>query len=105
MLSTCNRTEIYGIAENADELVALLCSQTEGTAENFEKLAYHKNGMKAIRHLFDVGAGLDSQILGDYEIVGQIRQSVKKAREHKFIFSFLDKTVNQLLECSKLIKK
>ncbi len=37
------------------------------------ELAYQKNGLQAVQHLFDVGAGLDSQILGDYEIVGQLQ--------------------------------
>jgi glutamyl-tRNA reductase len=104
VLSTCNRTEIYGISENASQLVSLLCSQTDGPAALFNELAYIKSGIKAIRHLFDVGAGLDSQILGDYEIVGQIRQAVKTAREQKFIHSFLERTVNQVLQASKLIK-
>src|SRR5687767_2995593 len=77
VLSTCNRTEIYGFAESADQLIQLLCSQTEGSAATFSKLAYIKNGLAAIDHLFAVAAGLDSQILGDYEIVGQIKQAVK----------------------------
>src|SRR5204862_2041663 len=77
ILSTCNRTEIYGIAENANQLVELLCSQTKGDAGEFNEIAYFKQGKKAIEHLFDVSAGLDSQILGDYEIVGQIKAAVK----------------------------
>src|SRR5664279_1870306 len=64
ILSTCNRSEIYGVAENAEQLMKLLCTQTQGTAATFEELSYRKNGLEAVRHLFDVGAGLDSQILG-----------------------------------------
>src|SRR5665213_1402598 len=77
ILSTCNRTEIYGFAENAAQLISLLCSQTAGDCETFTGLAYWKNGTEAIAHLFNVGAGLDSQILGDYEIIGQLKQAVK----------------------------
>lgn len=73
ILSTCNRTEIYGFAENAGQLVALLTKQTKGTAAELMQLAYIKNGLHAVGHLFNVGAGLDSQILGDYEIVGQLK--------------------------------
>jgi len=72
ILSTCNRTEIYGFAEEPSQLIDLLCTQTAGDAATFSKIAYIKNGMGAIEHLFQVSAGLDSQILGDYEIVGQI---------------------------------
>ena len=104
ILSTCNRTEIYGFAESPRQLIDLVCSETMGTATEFMDLAYIKNDFSAVVHLFNVAAGLDSQILGDYEIVGQIRQAVKAAKEHGFIQAFLDRLVNQVLQCSKQIK-
>ncbi len=104
VLSTCNRSEIYGFAETPQQLIRLLCSQTEGTAELFNEMAYCKQGLKAIHHLFDVAAGLDSQILGDYEIVGQLRQAMKFARERNFIHTFLERILNQVLQSSKDIK-
>lgn len=104
VLSTCNRSEIYGIAEHADHLMNLLCTETQGSADLFKNLSYRKNGLEAVRHLFDVGAGLDSQILGDYEIVGQLRKAMKFAKERGFIHSFLDRTLNQVLHSSKEIK-
>ena len=104
ILSTCNRTEIYGVAEQADHLIKLLCHHTEGNADTFSQLAYIKNGMSAIQHLFSVGAGLDSQILGDYEIVGQLKGAVKFARERGFIGTFSERLVNSVLQSSKAIK-
>ncbi len=104
VLSTCNRTEIYGFAESASALIQLLCTQTKSDAVTFESLAYIKKGSKAIQHLFDVGAGLDSQILGDYEILGQIKQSVKFSKERNFIGAYLERLVNAVLQCSKEIK-
>jgi glutamyl-tRNA reductase len=104
VLSTCNRTEIYGFATNPLELLTLLCGFTKGDLKTFSALAYIKQGTDAIRHLFKVGAGLDSQILGDYEIVGQIKQSVKIAREEGRIGSFLDRLVNSVLQSSKTVK-
>ncbi len=104
VLSTCNRSEIYGIAENPEDLVNLFCSQTQGSAELFNELSYRKNGLQALNHLFDVGAGLDSQILGDYEIVGQLRQAMKFAKEKGFIHTLLERTLNQVLQSSKEIK-
>src|SRR5882762_4030584 len=50
ILSTCNRTEIYGFAENASQLINLLCTQTTGTSGTFTELAYIKNGPDAIEH-------------------------------------------------------
>jgi len=104
ILSTCNRSEIYGIAEHPDHLANLLCSQTKGSKELFNELAYQKRGLDALQHLFDVGAGLDSQILGDYEIVGQIRMAMKFAKEKGYIHTFMERTLNQVLQSSKEIK-
>lgn len=104
VLSTCNRTEIYGFAENASALIQLLCTQTKSDAAVFESLCYIKKGKKAIQHLFDVGAGLDSQILGDYEILGQIKQSVKFSKQKGFIGAYLERLINAVIQCSKEIK-
>ncbi|MBS1741870.1 MAG: glutamyl-tRNA reductase [Bacteroidetes bacterium] len=104
VLSTCNRTEIYGFAENAGQLSALLCSQTSGTLETFNERAYIHSGEKAIQHLFEVAAGLDSQILGDYEIVGQIKQSAKIAKKGNVIGAYLERMLNDVLKTSKKIR-
>ncbi len=104
ILSTCNRTEIYGFAHSAKQLIHLLCSCTEGTAETFCEAAYIKNGMDAVTHLFEVGAGLDSQILGDYEIVGQLKAAVKLAKAHQSVGAFTERLTNSVLQASKQIK-
>ena len=104
IISTCNRTEIYGFADHAEQLIALLCSQTTGDQQTFKNLAYVKSGGDAIEHLFEVGAGLDSQILGDYEITGQLKNAVKFSKEHGFINCFLERLVNSVLQSSKIIR-
>jgi glutamyl-tRNA reductase len=104
ILSTCNRTEIYGFAEDASQLIDLLCTQTKGAKDTFIGLAYIKSGADAIEHLFHVAAGLDSQILGDYEIVGQIKLAIKLSRANGFIHSFAERLVNCVLQSSKSIK-
>ena len=104
VLSTCNRTEIYGFAHSADQLVDLLCSETAGDAATFKSSAYIKKGPEAIYHVYSVGAGLDSQILGDYEIVGQLKTAVKYAKEEGFVGAFLERLVNSVLQASKQIK-
>ena len=104
VLSTCNRTEIYGFADNAESLCQLLCTQTQGSFDNFIEMSYVKNGRQAIKHLFEVAAGLDSQILGDYEIIGQIKQAFKFSKQHNFIGAYLERLVNAVLQSSKTIK-
>ncbi|HYM92906.1 MAG TPA: glutamyl-tRNA reductase, partial [Chitinophagaceae bacterium] len=104
ILSTCNRTEIYGFAEDAAQLIQLLCNETAGDKETFTQIAYVKKGIDAITHLYDVSAGLDSQILGDYEIIGQIKLAVKFSKEKGFVGAFLERLVNSVLQSSKAIK-
>lgn len=104
VLSTCNRTEIYGFADDVLSLCSLLCTQTQGSLDNFIEMSYVKNGRKAIEHLFDVAAGIDSQILGDYEIIGQIKQSVKFSKKLGFVGAYIERLVNDVLQSSKLIK-
>ncbi|MGN6617661.1 MAG: glutamyl-tRNA reductase [Ilyomonas sp.] len=104
VLSTCNRTEVYGIAPGAADLAELLCRETTGSIETFKQLCYVKKGVAAVEHLFSVAAGLDSQILGDYEIVGQLKQAVKFAKEKGFVGTFLERLINVVLQSSKIIK-
>ncbi|ULQ51182.1 glutamyl-tRNA reductase [Flavihumibacter fluvii] len=104
VLSTCNRTEIYGIAHDIEQLVNLLCEATGEPADLFYSIAYLHRGKAAVQHFFEVAAGLDSQILGDYEIVGQIKLAVKFSKEHKGIGPFIERLFNQVLQASKLVK-
>lgn len=104
ILSTCNRTEIYGFAHSSEQLIDLLCSQTTGDATTFKQAAYIKKGQQSIEHTFHVGAGLDSQILGDYEIVGQLKTAIRFSKERGFIGAFTERLVNCVLQSSKLIK-
>lgn len=104
VLSTCNRTEIYGFAYSSHQLVELLCSETIGDVKTFKQSAYIKKGNDAIEHVFKVGAGLDSQILGDYEIVGQLKTAVKFSKARGFVGAFTERLINCVLQSSKLIK-
>src|SRR5680860_1182179 len=79
--STCNRTEIYGFAQHPFQLIKLLCAHTHGTVEEFEKVAYVYKNKEAISHMFRVGTGLDSQILGDFEIISQLKIAFSQSKE------------------------
>ena len=104
VLSTCNRTEIYGFAASADQLCALLCTQTAGSLATFNQLSYVLNGEAALQHIFEVAAGLDSQVLGDYEIVGQLKQAVRISREAGCLGATLERMVNEVLQCCKKVR-
>lgn len=102
--STCNRTEIYGFAQHPFELIQLLCDNTRGTVEEFQKVAYIYKNKDAIAHMFRVGSGLDSQILGDFEIISQLKISTKLSRKHGLLNHFTERLVNAVIQASKRIK-
>ena len=104
IISTCNRTEIYGMVHDVSVLIDLLCGETVGTKETFLSKCYIKHGVAAIEHIFSVAAGLDSQILGDYEIVGQMKTAFKFSKEQNMIGPFLERLFNTVLQSSKAIK-
>jgi glutamyl-tRNA reductase len=104
VLSTCNRTELYALAPDVETLISLICEATGQSEEEFRQFAYLYRAETAVQHLFQVAAGLDSQILGDYEIVGQIKIAIKYAKEKAAIGPFIERLFNQVLATSKLIK-
>ena len=102
--STCNRTEIYGFAEHPFQLIKLLCDNSQGTVEEFQKVAHVYKNKEAIAHLFKVGTGLDSQILGDFEIISQIKTSFLQAKAFGLVNAFMERLVNAVIQASKKIK-
>jgi len=104
LTSTCNRTEIYGFAEHPFQLIKLLCEHTHGTVEEFEKVAYVYKNKQAIAHIFRVGTGLDSQILGDFEIISQLKVAFVRSKNLGLVNAFLERLVNAVIQASKRIK-
>ena len=102
--STCNRTEIYGFAQHPFQLIELLCDNTNGTVEEFRNVAYVYKNKEAIAHMFRVGSGLDSQILGDFEIISQLKSSTKLSRKYNLLNHFSERLVNAVIQASKRIK-
>ncbi|MDT0294417.1 glutamyl-tRNA reductase [Mesonia ostreae] len=102
--STCNRTEIYGFAQHPFQLIKLLCQHTNGTVEEFEKVAYVYKNHQAISHMFKVGTGLDSQILGDFEIISQLKQAFNISKHLSMANPFIERLVNSVIQASKRIK-
>ena len=102
--STCNRTEIYGFAQHPFQLIKLLCENSQGTVEDFQKVAFVYKNNEAISHMFRVGTGLDSQILGDFEIISQLKNAFVQSKELNLANAFLERLVNAVIQASKKIK-
>ncbi|PAM95207.1 glutamyl-tRNA reductase [Flavobacterium sp. IR1] len=102
--STCNRTEIYGFANHPYELIKLLCQNSKGSVEEFQQVAYIYKNQEAVNHMFRVGTGLDSQILGDFEIISQIKIAFNNSKREDLINTFLDRLINAVIQASKKVK-
>lgn len=104
IVSTCNRTEFYGFAENEDQIVEQYCKYTEGNAQDFRNFMVVKEGVEAINHLFRVSSGLESQILGDFDIIGQIKIWFNRFKKEGASNAFLERLVNTAIQISKKVK-
>lgn len=102
--STCNRTEIYGFAEHPFQLIKLICDNSQGSVDEFQKVGFIFKNQEAVNHMFRVGTGLDSQILGDFEIISQIKTSFAESRSLGLINTYLDRLINAVIQASKRIK-
>jgi glutamyl-tRNA reductase len=102
--STCNRTEIYGFANHPYELIKLLCENSQGSVEEFQEVAYIYKNQAAVSHIFRVGTGLDSQILGDFEIISQLKIAFAQSKSYGLVNSFMERLVNSVIQASKKIK-
>ena len=108
ILSTCNRTELYAVVEGSDQwpslLRDLLLKNGTATPQELENAVYCHSGEAAARHLFRVAAGLDSMVLGEVEIVHQIKQAVRLAGEQGTTGTVLRRLADKALEASKLAR-
>lgn len=103
VLSTCNRTEIYG-SGNHDMAVDLLLEVVGGNKTVFENHSIVKKDKHALKHMFHVATGLDSQILGDYEILGQFKRACKTSKSSELLSPFFERLANSTIQASKKVK-
>ena len=96
ILSTCNRTEIYCSHEQANEnsLIGWFCDYHRMQAKEIEPYLYRHPGDEAVRHAFRVASGLDSMVLGEPQILGQMKEAFATA--HKT--GVTGKLLNQLFQ-------
>lgn len=103
VLNTCNRTEIYGVGsvEQAEQIITTVCNQSQTTLDTFK---YIKKSEEALTHIFHVASGLDSQILGDYQILGQFKDACKHSKENGLLGPVFERMANICIQASKEVK-
>ncbi len=103
VLSTCNRTEFYACGP-VSALKMLVASQISLNENDFDQYFYSLTGMDAVRHFFHVVSGLDSQIIGDYEIVCQVKSALDEARKYDLVGTITDRISNFAFQAQKKVK-
>lgn len=103
LLSTCNRTEFYACAP-VSVLKQLVASQLFVSESDFNQYFYILTDKEAVRHFFQVASGLDSQIIGDYEIVCQVKTALDEARTHDLVGTITDRISNFAFQAQKKVK-
>lgn len=104
ILSTCNRTEIYSYGVDEEEIHNIFLDYTSAEVKDIKNHLIIKRGREAINHLFKVSSGLESQIIGDYEIAGQLRLSVRMAREADMVKGVFQKILETSLQVGKSVR-
>ncbi|HMI50643.1 MAG TPA: glutamyl-tRNA reductase [Candidatus Saccharimonadales bacterium] len=109
VLSTCNRSEVYGVPpesmrESAPGLSSFLSEFHSVRHEVLSLSLYHHYDRAAVRHLFRVSAGLDSMLLGEAEILGQVREAYRLAHEFGATGPVLNRLFQGALEVGKRVR-
>ncbi len=111
ILSTCNRTEIYAIAparsvlaDKALQLIDWMANYHHLPAEELRKAAYHFEADKALSHLAQVAAGLDSMVLGEPQIFGQLKSAFAVAAESGTVGGELNRLFQRVFAIAKRVR-
>ena len=107
LVNTCNRVELYGVALTPDTFAILretLCTVTGCTPAELDSAVSLRQNHDAIAHLFAVASGLDSQIVGETEILGQVKQAYDDALEKRWTGPVLNRVFQKTFQAAKHIR-
>ena len=104
ILSTCNRTEIYVQSSEAAPIISWLADYHKLDLNHIQPYTYTLANQEAVKHAFRVASGLDSMVLGEAQILGQFKQSVKAAQEAGTLGTHLHKLFQRTFEVAKEVR-
>lgn len=104
LLSTCNRVEIYGVAEKSGGNIEKIFQHLSGSTMDLTPYLFFKENSEAVQHLYSVASGLDSMVIGETEITGQIKQAYEAARDAKLTGRVLNRAFQTALQTAKEIR-
>jgi glutamyl-tRNA reductase len=107
-LSTCNRVELYGVCQNTasvkQELLAVLSKQGAVTPQELQEHLYWHEGISAITHLFRVASSLDSMVIGEPQILGQLKSAFDAAKQNQWLGQQLFQTCEWAFSIAKKVR-
>jgi glutamyl-tRNA reductase len=101
ILSTCNRTELFARSDRPEMLVGLLIKYSRGTRAEFEKFGFTKFSDEAVRHFYRVAVGLDAQILGDLQIIKQVKTAYEVSADYNMLDGVMHRCVQSVFHAHK----
>lgn len=109
VLATCNRTEVYFVAGDSDDdpleyILAAVSRITGGSAAPDRSAFYRHRGRAAVEHLFRVAAALDSQIVGEHQILGQLKDAYSLAYRARTAHLLLNKAMHAAFRVGKRVR-
>lgn len=104
LLSTCNRMELYCLCEEQLDLVAWLAEWHQLSPERVRQSLYVHHQEEALRHMMQVAAGLDSLVLGEPQILGQMHDAYREARHAGTLGSELERAFQQIFAVAKRVR-
>jgi len=105
LVATCNRVELYGVTPQVTrQAIQRLFEVLSGDDLDFSRYIYVKEGVEAAKHLFAVAGGLDSMVLGETEITGQVKQAYQLAQEAKLTGKLTNRLFQNALQVAKEIR-
>ena len=108
ILSTCNRVEIYTSVKDVEkasgDISGFISKFHNVSEETLKPVIYQKNCQDAVVHLFKVASSLDSMVLGEYQIQGQVRDAYFAAQENKSTNGLLNKVFQTAIQIGKKVR-
>ena len=104
LLSTCNRVEIYGVTPFVNGNVHSIFSHLGAGNTDLSQYLYIKEDAEAVQHLFSVASGLDSMVVGETEITGQVKLTYQAAQNAKLTGRVLNRVFQTALQTAKEIR-
>lgn len=107
LISTCNRTEVYAVVEDAGaraRLLDLLAEDRGVDRASLERDTYWLTDAQAVRHLYRVASSLDSMVVGEGQILGQVRDAYRAATEEQCAGHILNRLFHTSLRVGKKIR-